>query len=161
MMLFPSQGRIVVALAWGALSFATEEEAAGLRSARATRNGVRWRPRPPVLLLPPAESHWGRLGFGPARFRSSFKAPVTTAAEWRVPQPTLVREREAFVILPLWSLCAGGLLLPISRAAIHVRRRRAARAARRGVCTRCGYDLRATPNRCPECGAPAAAGVEG
>ena len=54
------------------------------------------------------------------------------------------------VVVPLWAVAAPLAVLPVVRA-WRWRRRRAQRAA--GLCLRCGYDLRATPGQCPECGA--------
>src|SRR2546421_150788 len=44
-------------------------------------------------------------------------------------------------------VCLG--FLPLSRLVRAVRRRL---NASRGLCPQCGYDLRATPDKCPECG---------
>jgi hypothetical protein len=46
--------------------------------------------------------------------------------------------------------CAALPSVAWASAALYARRRRARSA---GLCARCGYDLRATPDRCPECGA--------
>jgi hypothetical protein len=59
------------------------------------------------------------------------------------------------IAFPAWLPVAVFALLPGPRIVSYVRRRR--RAARRGLCPTCGYDLRASPERCPECGAPAPA----
>ncbi len=53
------------------------------------------------------------------------------------------------VRLPYWLVA---LVTGVAPAMWLVRRRREARRARKGLCPCCGYDLRASAERCPECG---------
>jgi hypothetical protein len=55
-------------------------------------------------------------------------------------------------IVPMWFIVLGAGLLPFVRIVAYavVRRNRAHLGM--GCCPTCGYDLRATPDRCPECG---------
>jgi hypothetical protein len=59
---------------------------------------------------------------------------------------------ETTIQIPFWALLLPTLpLIPMpwrrSRKVIQIANRNAA-----GLCPSCGYDLRATPGRCPECG---------
>ena len=85
-----------------------------------------WSP-PPHLLL----------GFG-------WEGPRTPATP-----SALNRARLTF---PFWLPVAVLSLLPLRRLLVFGRERRAARRLAAGFCTSCGYDLRATRGRCPECG---------
>jgi len=53
------------------------------------------------------------------------------------------------VAIPYWMFVAAGGIAWSARAYLHRRRRR---DAGQKICVACGYDLRATPERCPECG---------
>ena len=53
-------------------------------------------------------------------------------------------------VIPYWFPAVIAAGLPVIWLALAGRRHR--RRRRMGCCPRCGYDLRATPDRCPECG---------
>jgi hypothetical protein len=54
--------------------------------------------------------------------------------------------------IPLWVLTLPTALFPPALSYLRRRRKR----HRRGLCPNCSYDLRASPDRCPECGTPKA-----
>jgi hypothetical protein len=59
---------------------------------------------------------------------------------------------------PLWSVACLALVLPVWRLGRSVHRQFRRRVRRsKGLCVNCGYDVRATPERCPECGSVPAA----
>jgi hypothetical protein len=78
---------------------------------------------------PDAEKLFGVAGFSIRRGGSPFYSTVFAA--------------------PLWGLTALAAVLPIGWLIVAARR---SRRRGPGMCRNCGYDLRATPDRCPECG---------
>jgi hypothetical protein len=69
--------------------------------------------------------------------------------------PELKQYRRTVLHVPLWFPAAVLAIAPLSASFRRLRKRAAAGG---GLCPACGYDLRATPERCPECGSPAGVG---
>jgi hypothetical protein len=65
-----------------------------------------------------------------------------------------------YVVVPHWALAMFFSVTPGLWLWSHRRRRRVQARAAEGLCQRCGYDLRATPGRCPECGRTPAGATE-
>ncbi|MDB5324357.1 MAG: hypothetical protein JWN40_5988 [Phycisphaerales bacterium] len=59
-----------------------------------------------------------------------------------------------YLACPYWFILLLTSILPAARLAAWRRRRVRRLRVGAGLCQHCGYDCRATPDRCPECGRP-------
>jgi hypothetical protein len=83
-------------------------------------------------------------------YASEKRQPGGAEFEWRLYKYTDLCGVE--IHLPHWFAALVFAILPSLWLFLRLRNPRAKRL-RLGLCPSCGYDLRATPNRCPECGA--------
>ncbi len=65
------------------------------------------------------------------------------------PGPKTAQGVADLVTVPMWYPLVLLAIIPGVRFILHRRRQRRIQT---GMCVKCGYDLRATPERCPECG---------
>jgi hypothetical protein len=100
-------------------------------------------------------SGWGSLEDDAGSFPWYLRAVASTGiciggGSYIVPLSALSRSQYWYrvnIYTPLWAWVAFALGVLSVRAAMQRRRRPV-----QGICLKCGYDLRATPDRCPECG---------
>ena len=95
--------------------------------------------------------------FGPLAWATMPAAEaVRGAGFWWFDVEHLPVTRRRSLLVPDWFLLAL-VAAPLCWGAARRHRRRSRRGA--GLCPACGYDLRASPGRCPECGAAAVDGA--
>jgi hypothetical protein len=105
--------------------------------------GFHWTSGPRLSRMYFSERRW--LGFGLPR-----------TDNWVDPLLGTTNSRST-VLIPYWFLILLTSILPALFAIFAIRTHRARvreKRSRLGLCQTCGYDLRASKDRCPECGSP-------
>ena len=93
------------------------------------------------------------VAYGPVRPGDTFVGWELGDAGWYTVR-NVNGVRSVTGVAPFWCIALAIALLPLSWLSVRLRSHlRQRRERRTGLCPTCGYDLRATPNRCPECGA--------
>jgi hypothetical protein len=110
-----------------------------------SRGGISWSD---PMFAPFLKGVWRRWGF----MHGTFDDPLAGLNSWEG-RPSY-STTELFIV-PWWALLAAFGPLPLGRGLVALARRRRRLRVSAGRCAKCGYDLRATPQRCPECGAAA------
>jgi len=74
-------------------------------------------------------------------------------SEYDVQSNLYPRNSSKVLVFPIWAICILASVLPLCWMRGALKSRRGVRRLKLGQCVHCGYDLRASTGRCPECGA--------
>ena len=145
--LFGTQGSLILEVGTHRFRPVNADEAETLRRDLPTDMGfsyLRWDPRP----VEECFNSTPRWGFAFETLDSSMERPGLRTFERVRNIEHVILYHTTYAALPWWLLA---LLFAFAPSLVAWRRWRS-RAFAAGRCAACGYDLRATPDRCPECG---------
>jgi hypothetical protein len=128
-----------VVIARGQLALHLLDETADLKASHAPRTAWRWEKRPVTNFVQTLPNVYSQS-------RPPFAGFFFGRNRWDRTTTTMI-----LFPMPLFALLLA--LLPVGELLLYRRRRLRSRRTSGGLCAVCGYDLRATPQKCPECGA--------